>query len=69
MNYQSGAALGQAGFMDGRHIPISADWHRVKYALAGYGWVVPGTISDPATATIEHSTQASCIITHSVTGA
>ncbi len=61
--------MGSAPVADGPTIPMGADWRRVNFALAGFGYVVPGTISDPETATIEHSTQASCIITHSVTGA
>lgn len=65
MNYQAGAILG----IGSPGIPINADWKRVNFALAGYGLLVPGTISDPVTATLSHSAQKTCNITHSVTGA
>lgn len=65
MNYQT--ALSVAGGPDG--IPVGSDWKRINYSLAGYGFVVPGTLSNPAPVTIDHSAQATCTITHSVKGA
>lgn len=42
MNYQAAANLGY----NRQGIPIGTDWRRVNYALAGYGLVLPATISD-----------------------
>lgn len=72
MNYQAGSSLaGGYGLLDAdpRIIPVGTNWKRVNFALAGFGYVVPGTISDPVTATIAHAAQKTCTITHSVKGA
>lgn len=49
MNYQAAADLcGGSGISEpgSRTIPIGASWKRVNWALAGYGNVVAGTLSD-----------------------
>lgn len=63
MNYQSGAKLG--GSTIGQTVPIGADWKRVNYALAGFGHVVAGTISEavPAETTISSEATATLTIT------
>lgn len=65
MNYQSGAAL-MCGFGVDGSMPIGIDWRRVNFALAGYGYLVPGSFSEPAPLTCESSVVRTCNATSSI---
>lgn len=65
MNFQDKAKL--CGGLPG--VPVGNTWRVVNFALAGYGYVVPGTTTPATSGILTHSTQAQAVITHSVTGA
>ncbi len=67
MNYAAGASLAGGGLIaDGRALPVNDDWRRVNYALAGYGYVVPGSVSDAEPVACESSVARTCTATSSI---
>lgn len=49
-------------------IPVGSDWRRVSYALAGYGYVVPGTITDASPGNLEISAVPTAVLTITLRG-
>lgn len=69
MNYQAGASLGCAcgqPLIDSTNLPIGDKWQRVSFALAGYGHVVPGSISDAAPVSATNSLAETCEASSSI---
>jgi hypothetical protein len=67
MNYQACATL-MGGMGAGGSLPVGDDWSRVKFALAGFGYVVPGTISEAVPAETTISSEATATLTISLRG-
>lgn len=67
MNYQAAAAL-MGGMGPDGSLPIGIDWRRVNYSLAGYGYVVPGTLSDAVPANLEISAVPTAVLTITLRG-
>lgn len=51
MNFQSAASLGY----NRQGVPIGTDWRRINFALAGYGYVLPASLSTPEPVAVEYS--------------
>jgi hypothetical protein len=67
MNYQA-SCNSVATQMSLQVVPIGADWKRVNFALAGYGHVLAGTISEPVPAETTISSEATATLTITLRG-
>ena len=67
MNYEAAAKLANGGLMaDGRAIPVGRNWSLVNFALAGYGFLATGTLTDADPVACSTSVARTCTATSSI---